>query len=968
MFTQQGQLHSFDADYRVSFSLEDLADKEGYELRIGLDVSFDDIPSNLSKLLIRPRQAHTVDPGLIRLDENGECYTELKIIAEKRQSELGIIITPWLPRKDPNEGRLYSTHIKLLSAEKLTLCSEVIEGHQNQQTLEKVSELYDKNALHYSLLGFTTDARRVLDYEPFVKLMSDLSNSNYKYGSQIGRTRADFFKNMITGDSGGKYHKISNYRELQSKLNIYQKQNSLSAIDEEYATQLALRDLDSSQYFEELYTVLDRLQIVERNPHLLREYQLEFFIAKLKLEQKNISMSALNELSETSNIEDYDAAVNEAKTGGESIEETAALWRALIDPALNRSDKKLQFILGRYLHWKTRYYTESDRNLDYAPILYRGAAEFSRAIGDTKYHQLSKYNCHIREGFTLLANNSPSAAQDEFDRALQIASNDSGEWYEKRLDLMIVSIQYKTIAQVSGGSVEYEHENESLSFEVKEVGSEEVRKKLSLIDERIDLLYAVFSETDVSIDYAVNNLRMKRFRLLANQRINTQQYDLAIEAIDESIKICAQAGDQEKQRYLISFRKHVSAVLAETEAKFGEAANHYEDVAESPEYTSSPQHQRYHRIRSKTCQAKAALLANKIDKASRLVDEITESLSEIKYEAADLSILIEILRDFQNSEKSDIGSVFNQISRNRSNDEDFWNLFVSFDYKPAVTAVLSAQRLKTRGVDNDLLELFIRFGIAESFTPDSSDEFVSNMGLSEISFESVWRKNLPVFTHRNLERIEIKENNTMTGDYSDIASKLLSTLEKYLEVIVEYNGDKYFDNWREIIAEDPEKDLALGDLAQFFQRDEFSSAATDFREEVKQNFDRYIVREMQLAKIRNELDHGHIDMLSEDEYNTIKSVIIGMFEATAPKSPVIFQPTSKNEFGSSTIYSCELFGSHPPKQIPIEPGTDLEVNGVYFMSPECRPDLRTGDVLKIESDNIIQCSERRVMEAVEKSK
>jgi len=774
MFVQQGQFHSFDANYDVSFSLDDLNDEAGYTLTLELELTFQNATQEISKVLVKPRGAHAVDPSIIYLDENGEGQTEIRIVAEKQSTELGFVLVPWVPRDDPQEGRLYSEHVKLLSAEKLSLCAKALEEGMNEEIWEQASDLCDGDA-PYFLLDFTTETRRVLDFESFVTLMSEFAVADNRYGATVGESRAQFFKNMIIGESGGYYHRIRSYDELQEKLAFFAEQESLAEVDEEYAIWMAVEQLESDGEFEKLYSILKQLQIAEHYPDALSEYQLEFYIAKSKIERENVPIAALNRLTTSADVDDYEAAVENAKIGAESFEETAALWRKLLHPALSESYNELQFILGRYLHWKTRSYTNDDKHLNLAPILYRGAAKFSESVGDEKYRQLSRFNQHLRRGFGNLADGYLTGAEEEFQKALQIATNESGEWFEQRPDLMVTPIQYKTIAEVSGGPIEYDSEEESISLDIQEAESDDLRKKLSLITERIEMLQSVFEDTDVSIEQTIHSLRAKRNQLLANQRIKTQQYELAIEAIDEIIKLHSEVGNTQKRNRSIGWRKHVSAVLAETQGKFEEAAGYYDDVQEQTAYASTEQQQQFHRIRGKTCKAKAALLENNIDKANHLVGEITESVYEVKYEAQDLSILIDTLEDFQNSEITGIDTALNQISDSKSKEHGMGNLYVSFDYKPAVTAVLSAQRLKTKGVDEELLRMFIRVGVAESFTPSSSDEIVSEMQLSDISPDTVWRHNLPIYTHRSLERIEIKENSVATGDYSDVASKLLST-------------------------------------------------------------------------------------------------------------------------------------------------------------------------------------------------
>lgn len=964
MFSQRGTVNTYDGEYHLDFLHDDVKSEDGWSLSLDLTVTFKNPSKEFSRILLKPREADAVEPTFILPDENGDYRARVTITGSDNTTEMGFTLTPWISSEELTYENRPTTHVKLLSPEKITLCKDVLEGDQVETTWNNISEVYEGDSPHF-LFDFTTEARRVLDFESFAKIISLLSTMSPRYGAQLGRTRAQFFKNMIIGDSGGKYHKIRTYDELQQKLDIFESQKKLEPVDEEYALTLALRDLEQGERFEELYDILENLKIVEERPHLLYDSQLEFFIAKSKIEKKNLPMSAVSELATDESIEDYDDAVKEAKIGGDSVDENANLWRDLIRPSIEYSHNTLQFVLGRYLHWKTRSYTRQDDNLEIVPVLYKGASELSRAAGDRKYEQLSIYNHHLREGFARLSISHLEAAEKEFGTALAVAANDDGGWYEKRADLMVTPLQYKTVAEVSGGPIEYEHDmEETLSVDIEEIESEDLEKKLSLIGERIRLLRAVFEETDTPIQSAVNSLRAKQYRLLVNQRIRNHRYELALETIEELIKLHAKLEDDKSRERAIGLRHHVSAVRAETQANFKRAADEYESVAEQTRYAELHQQQQFHRIRSDTCRAKSALLDGDISRAKSLIDDITNSVKEVKYEAADLSLLIDILRDFESSERSPIGTTLNQLSD--TEEESHRNLSISFDYKPAVTAIVSAQRLKTRGVPEDLLRKFIQIGIAESFTPDSSEDVVSNTGLSDISVDSIWRNHLPTYTHRSLERIEIKENSVTTGDYSDIASKLLSTFEKYLEIIVEYYGAEHTSDWKETITGNSEKDLTLGDLAQFFQTEDFAESSLDCREKVKSRLNNEVIDGMPLIKIRNELDHGHIDILSKNEYDDIKSVVVEILEETAPEAPIIIQPKTRNRFGSTTIYSCELAWSHPQKQISLETEADMETDDVYFVSPECKDKFGEWEIIEIRESNISSASERRIVEAVKK--
>lgn len=960
MFSQRANLTTIEGRYSVEFGLQDLDSDDWYEFSPLLQLQLESDLLDHNELIIKSRDGEAVKPSVIATKPNGEYSSRITVITSDDEKELGFEIVPWINDRKKKQYLAYTTHVKLLSPRKLELISDIVTDNRDaNQIRESIESIYE-GPFYRKLFNCSTDARRVLDFPTYLELIERFSSINGRYRDRFNRTTAGFFKNMILGDSQGKYHKIGSFEEYEEKREAFNELDALQEIPIEAPLKFVLHDLEEEERFEEMYEIIEALELVTKRPYLLRDHQLEYVIANSKIENSNLPMSAVSELLIDGNPDNYEEAVEAAKRGADTFEEIATLWQQLLAPALKRSSKEIDFVLGRYIHWKTRAYTEEGEHLFLSQLLFRGASEFSKSTNDLKYAQLSQYNYHLRRGFGLLDSDFPDGAAQEFEKALDVASNADQEWYEKRPDLMVIPLQYKTLAEVSGRSIQYDRGGDSLEFEDEEIESEALEAKLSLISERIRLLQAAFSDTNISVEKAAFRLKVEQYKLLQKQRIQAGQYELAIEAIEETIRLQGENGDEAGVRFAIGLRTKVAALLAERQGRFEEAADRYQEISGIEEFASTHASSQFYRIRAKICQAKVALLDEDFEMASQLLESIESTVSETRYEATDLALLVRLLQDFEEGVRTDIDEVWSKLS-DYSQRVD-WE--ISFDYRPAITAILAAQRLKTLGVDRDLLTGFIRIGIAESFSPESSADVASDTGLLDLNIDDAWRNNLPVYTHQSIGNIEIKEKNSITGDYSDIASRLLATLEKYLEVIVEFHGSQYDSEWKQILTGDDEKELTLGDLTQFFLRAEFSELNLGCHSDVKSQLERSIIRGHSLVKIRNELDHGHIDSLPGDEYQDLKAAAMRIFELTAPEAPIIFRPTSKNSFGTNTVYPSELFWSHPQKQTSIQTKNVLEVGKVYLTSPEHGASLRKRDLCSIDGEDIVRANERRVVEAV----
>ena len=183
-------------------------------------------------------------------------------------------------------------------------------------------------------------------------------------------------------------------------------------------------------------------------------------------------------------------------------------------------------------------------------------------------------------------------------------------------------------------------------------------------------------------------------------------------------------------------------------------------------------------------------------------------------------------------------------------------------------------------------------------------------------------------------------------------------------MFVEYHAKQITDDWKGLLEVDPDWDLSLGNLFHFFRLDVTDELELTCQETVREVIDNPVFNNTDLVEVRNELAHGHIDRLSENEYAAVKSAVTRIIDATAAEMPVLVTPTSETVLGETRVYSMHLHWSRPQERTWIETKAELEVEQLYFIGPEAIPEDPDVGRWEVPSTNICQCTERRAREAV----
>jgi hypothetical protein len=445
-------------------------------------------------------------------------------------------------------------------------------------------------------------------------------------------------------------------------------------------------------------------------------------------------------------------------------------------------------------------------------------------------------------------------------------------------------------------------------------------------------------------NYYVSRLQSKKHRLEAYTSIKNEQFELAIEQINNAISLSSETNSERMKNSNIILKNQVKSFLAEIEGNFKKASGIHGEIRE---ISNKKPLNTFHKVRRKICLVKHHIVKMEIDEARKIIDEIEEEFG-LRKESRDLSVLIEAIIDYDSGLLSDIDQLFDKFY---SDEEEEHIIDYGEDYKPAIINLLAAQRFKKQNIDEELLDQLIKISIKDVLVPKHAENLVKEVGVENIDLADKWQENIPVHIIRDLERTEMRESMD-TGDSSDIAMKIMTILEKNLELYVEYYGKQVIgEDWKNKLTTQDKEELSLGDLVSFFEKYDnkksWKKAGSLFSEKFFEG--------KNIVELRNDLQHGRISKIDREEYMKIKEHVLEIIEEISIDSPVAGKILSKNDLN---IHSVRLYWGKVRKSVWIQTEAELEEGEIYYFS---REDINDEQIISLENTNVEKCEEERTI-------
>lgn len=912
----------------LSFSLNsepELSSEISFDAEVDL---FGEVPE--VDVVVEPIRNCIISPSIFSI---GEDNFQVEILPSNDDQDIRFVVRPKNNRI--NEKCVF----ELPNYNIIKSVLEISEKGITENRLLLLEEEYDCEIQYQVLLELVDDAKRCLSFPDYTRLLNEVSNWNREVRERISafEHRHMLFSNMMLGDSQGRYYSIKSQVDLRNKIDLYESRSHLAEIHIDYILKLCLRELDEIENKDGFINFVNKMQIANEYASILRDYQVDLILADAAIERNTgrAQTIILNYISKIDTNSNYDELKEKAKTE-EDYRKKTELWFKLLRQSIEEDKNELNFVLANYLYWRAELLRSNDERQGLIEHLHQGSYVLFKYINMSEYAQRSKYNYHLRCGFRQQDKDDLKQAISSFTQALKVAANDTGEWEKIFGDDLLIAAEQQTRA-----------EHQVLTQE------DDSNSAIELIDDRVENLRGIKIEDLTVKESVIGRLRADRHRIKADQNIQNQQYKLAIENIEECIKIYSTIEDNKRKMWAITRKKKINAFIAEREGDFSQATQLHKDIANRLE---EGKERRFYEIRVLVCEVKSAILQDDLQLAREKRDSIREMVGTLRYEIHQLSIITALLTDYQNSELTGTQKVYENISSSED-DRTKESLQYEYDYASAITILLAAQRLRQYDIDRNLLDAVVNVSLEDAFRSPQIDELIEDTGLKKINIEQ-WVYHLPTHILINIEQISMRES-AGTGEFSDVTMKLLATLEQYLEILAEYYGKQQWgEDWKEKLSQETKDRLALGDLYNLFNTEAVADFEWDQRLHQLVNSSNFAG--MTLVNLRNSLDHGRTSEITQKEYNVIKENIFDIIKTTARDTPVIFCPREdKNIFNS---YSVKLEWGAPRNMVWLTTEADLSLEEYYFLPPQVPAIPSEVERWSIDSSSIRKCTGERTLE------
>ena len=572
------------------------------------------------------------------------------------------------------------------------------------------------------------------------------------------------------------------------------------------------------------------------------------------------------------------------------------------------------------------------------PQLYKAAGKW------LDYQNIESQRCwyehHYRRGLYLFHQSDFESCIEHFSSAIQIASNESGEYEEAHPGWLDFPIIYHSLAEAR-----------NLSY------SNQKQEAAELLKDQREILKDLQEISDESLQRIISALGGERLRILSDIHLEEDEYERAEKTLGKAIGLFEKGDLGRSSQNSINKRREVNAVLKEVAGDFDIAAKAHDRLAEDDSYSDGKQ--ALHAVRADICRAKAKTKAREFDGAIENLKQVNRRSGGLKGDARDLGILLRLLDGYSRGEVRSAAQALEKLSQKRGQQTSQHPLNVEYDYTEPIVVVLALQRLRQTHLPQDLLESIIDISVHRALTPDHSDAKVDETYLSDISIERLWRERLPSIVLSRVEEIQL-DSATVTGNRKGVTLLLAELLEIYLALLVEYHGKCYWgDDWQsELITEDESEDkLSIGILARIFQ----SEASDDIgnSERLHQIYFKLTEGFDNMTVMRNQFDHGYEGYVDRDQFRHLREWVFDFLEASVQDAPLIGSIVDKNDFG---LYSIRLHWWRGFRQIIFDADTELEPGSYYYLPTDPIIGSNNRIIQSISEEEIIAVDDERVIE------
>lgn len=838
------------------------------------------------------------------------------------------------PGDVPKETELPTYRFYLPTIEELNYTQRFVKRGLTDGLKEEIEANYDHNRSPF--LGFISRAKRCLDYDQYISLLNAVASVDNQVRNDLSNTRQKFFKNIICGKKAGKQYPIRSHEELSSKVSTYERHENLNSPDiVSIVHELINEASEHDTYIDEVCSLEKTFAEVAPDlgtgyfinilsESLLSEFDIgteeRIFKNSFKLSAQKLVKSRYNSCTVTGTFEE----LNQTAYDSELIKHREKALAA----SLNSNSEEFYQAIAELLYW----YAESRQQLpkEIQPQVYATAAKLYEKSGIEFQASAAAYRASVSEGKYLRQNGQFDDARKEFFSAITLADGQEKGPFDE-IEAFVESV--RTDIEEYRRDGEYKEASEEARYGYEELSEGKYEDHDT---PKSETLFKAWEED-----------------MLAQHQAKQGDLQAAIETTENAIgKFRKYEENKQENKPAITAqarRYQLQALQAQLELDFETAADHHKSAKkEAGKVSKDTEH--FHEVQINLCTVKQHLLEC-MDKEQLPEARIKKAMDELREYDSDeaninnLRVLVNTYEDYRKENRKERHSTIEEvIERLEIEDiEKSGDRHISFseNYVLAVIYVVAAQRLARKGLSQPILQHTMHAAIKSAISGGVSPEWTEVSELSNINPESHWKSVIPSVTQREVTTIELETEKKIGSDHSSIGMNLLSTLEGYLRVIVEYYSKlEHNDQWRdEITVEKKGNKPTLGDIYTFFNSDD-AAEMINSKEKILSKLEKedYSDKGRNIRDIRNDLIHSNVTNISEELFDNLKSRVFTIMRISADDCPVIAEVEETDGQYEEQVASCQLQWNQVPRRIEIRTQKDLSRNQKIYLPPDIEID------------------------------
>lgn len=781
----------------------------------------------------------------------------------------------------------------------------------------------------------------VVSYDNYLTIVEALSEISPAFRFELSKEIGAQIQQMLAGWESNAEFRITSYSDLEARIDDFENLSTIQklprSINKEKALADALTEVETEGTLQDVVDLCRAIDLPQHHPELIRDYQSRAIIAQSLIEGElqeawNVARVSLD-FDATGRDETFDQLADKAMDES-NLAAKAELWGATIMAA--SGDYETTSAIANHLYWTART-TEGHPRA--CAQLYEAAYHGFQRSEVTHMAQYAKYNQFAQLGYAYRQEKEHELAGNQFLRAYVVASNTAGEFDHKQLSQCITAT--RNWATACGDHYRYQGEY-TTGIQVIETANLSIK-----------MLESNSGHPD---ERSLQHLRAKR-RVLEMERYLTQaEYELALETAGNIIGIYAELDEQSSQKWAITTRREIQAIVYETNGDLSQAAELHRDIGKSGNI--SQRRRSWHIHRGDICEAKKLALDGNYEHAKSQLLEIQDRTNRLESEANDLAVVLDAVFGYQQGKQTAFQASVEQLSQPDRQHQRVPPMRVEYNYEEPLSVIHAAQWLRSYNVDEELLSMAVEVALQASLIPLHAGEAAATIGIDEVDLRDQWVNQLPTPIAQRIKQIELDMTVPQT-DYVGLGSRLFNLTELYFAIFGEYFGTrKWGSEWRPNLSDAGKtENMALGDLANVFNKCVEHISSSDAAKALI-NGDG---QTPSVTKLRNDIGHIKTDDVDTTQFQQFYKRVMEIFRTTADDVPVIGRKVETRGEGEFQRELVQLQWWRSLRLAYIQTDVQLTDGELYYFPQE--PIANTGEQgsVTIPADKIVQISTERVM-------